>query len=64
MNLLILAYEKPVTLTELSKAIGISTTYIEPIAQRLVDGQLMKKVADKVYTDFIIYTESDRSSSL
>ena len=64
MNLLILAYEKPVTLTELSKAIGISTTYIEPIAQRLVDGQLMKKVADKVYTDFIIYTEADRSSSL
>lgn len=64
MNLLILAYEQPITLTELSKAIGISTTYIEPIAQRLVDGQLMKKVSDKVYTDFIIYTEADRSSSL
>ena len=31
MNLLILAYEKPVTIPELAKAIGISTTYIEQI---------------------------------
>ena len=60
MNLLILAYEQPVTLTELSKAIGISTTYIEPIVERLVDGELMKKVSNKVYTDFIIHTEDER----
>ena len=64
MNLLILAYEQPVTLTELSKAIGISTTYIEPIVERLVDGELMKKVSDKVYTDFIIHTEAERLASL
>ena len=37
MNLLILAYEKPVTIPELAKAIGISTTYIEPIVDKLVD---------------------------
>lgn len=60
MNLLILAYEKPVTVPELADAIGISTTYIEPIVERLVDGELMKQSGDKVYTDFIIYTEQDR----
>ncbi len=60
MNLLILAYEKPVTIPELADAIGISTTYIEPIVERLVDGELMKQAGDKVYTDFIIYTEQDR----
>ena len=64
MNLLILAYEKPVTLSELSKAIGISTAYIEPIIDKLVEGQLMKKYSDKVYTDFIIFSENDRRTNL
>lgn len=64
MNLLILAYEKPLTVPELAKAIGISTTYIEPIVERLVKGELMKAVSDKVYTDFIIYTEADRTANL
>ncbi len=64
MNLLILAYEKPVTLPELADAIGISTAYIEPIVERLVDGDLMKRTGDKVFTDFIIYTEENRLSSL
>ncbi|MBQ9489779.1 MAG: hypothetical protein IJU80_07600, partial [Lachnospiraceae bacterium] len=59
MNLLILAYDKPVTIPELADAIGISTTYIEPIVDRLVNGELMKRVGDKVFTDFIIYTEAD-----
>ena len=59
MNLLILAYEKPVTIPELADAIGISTCYIEPIVERLVNGELMKKTGDKVFTDFIIYTEDD-----
>lgn len=60
MNLLILAYEKPITVSDLAEAIGISTTYIEPIVERLVNGELMKRVGDKVFTDFIIYTEQDR----
>lgn len=59
MNLLILAYDNPVTIPKLADAIGISTTYIEPIVDRLVDGELMKRVGDKVFTDFIIYTEAD-----
>lgn len=61
MNLLILAYEKPVTVTELAKAIGIATAYIEPVIDKLVSGELMKRTGDKVYTDFIIYNPDDRT---
>ncbi len=64
MNLLILAYEKPVTIPELSGAIGISTAYIEPKIDKLVKGELMKRVGDKVYTDFIIYDENDRTANI
>jgi len=59
-NLLILAYDKPVTVTELSKMIGVSAAYVEPVIKRLVDGELMKRMGDgKVYTDFIIYEAGD-----
>ncbi len=64
MNLLILAYEKPVTLPELAGAIGISTAYIEPIVEKLVKGELMKRVGDKVYTDFIIFDENARTANI
>jgi len=54
-NLLILAYDKPITVSELSKAIGIPAAYIEPIVKKLVDGELMVRMdSGKVYTDFII----------
>lgn len=54
-NLLILAYEKPITISELSKAIGIPAAYIEPIVQKLIDGELMVEMnSGKVYSDFII----------
>lgn len=54
-NLLILAYEKPITISELSKAIGIPAVYIEPTVRKLVDGELMVQMdSGKVYTDFII----------
>ena len=32
-NILILAYPKPVTETELAKALGVPTAYVEPIVQ-------------------------------
>lgn len=63
MNLLIIAYEKPVTIPELAKAIGIATAYIEPIVDKLVSGELMKRAADKVYADFIIFNEDDRTAT-
>lgn len=54
-NLLILAYEKPITISDLSKTIGIPAAYIEPIIKRLVDGELMVQTdSGKVYSDFII----------
>ncbi len=60
-NLLILAYEKPITVSNLSKAIGIPTAYIEPIIKKLVDGELMAETASgKVYADFLITKPHDR----
>jgi RNA polymerase sigma-70 factor (ECF subfamily) len=58
-NLLILAYDKPLTETELAKAIGIPTAYIESVIETLVSAELMKRVGNKVYTDFIIYQHDD-----
>ena len=54
-NLLILAYEKPITVSDLSKAIGIPAAYIEPIVKKLVDSEMMKQTdSGRVYTDFLI----------
>ena len=63
-NLLILAYDRPVTLRGLSEALGIAAAYIEPEVDQLVDGELMKRVGDKVYTDFIIFREEDRQATV
>ena len=59
-NLLILAYDKPLTVSELSRAIGIPAAYIEPIIKKLVDGELMTQTeSGKVYSDFIITRPQD-----
>lgn len=59
-NLLVLAYDKPLTILELAKAIGIPTVYIEPIVRKLTDAELMAKTdGGKYYTDFIIYKPED-----
>lgn len=59
-NLLILAYEKPVSAIELSEKIAIPTVYIEPILTKLVNGELMVQTdGGKYYTDFIIYKPTD-----
>ncbi len=59
-NLLMLAYEKPVGITDLSKATGIPAAYIEPIVKKLVDGELMQKTdGGRVYSDFIIRKPQD-----
>lgn len=58
-NLLWLAYAKPIGLEELSKSIGIPAAYVEPLVKKLVDGELMKQVGNKYYTDFIIHTVED-----
>ena len=59
-NLLIIAYDKPFSITELAEAIGIPTVYIEPIVTKLTEGELMVKTeGEKYYTDFIIYKPED-----
>lgn len=64
-NLLILAYKKPLSASELAWAIGIPTVYIEPILARLVEGELMGHTErDRYYTDFILYTHEDYSQRL
>lgn len=61
-NILLIAYDKPMTDTEIARTIGIPTVYIEPIIERLVDEELMVKTeSGKVYTDFIIYQDEDRA---
>ena len=64
MNLLIVAYAKPLTISEIADAIGVSAAYIEPVVKRLVDGQLMRCVANRYYTDFAIATEAERTANL
>lgn len=55
-NLLWLAYEKPVTIEELSRAIGIPAAYVEPAVEKLTGGELMRRTGNKYYTDFMIST--------
>ena len=58
---MILAYEKPITVSDLSKAIGIPAAYIEPVVKKLVDGELMAETASgKVYADFLITKPQDK----
>ena len=64
MNLLIVAYAKPLTISEIADTIGVSAAYIEPVVKRLIDGQLMRCVANRYYTDFAIATEADRTANL
>ena len=59
-NLLILAYDKPLSAADLSRAIGIPTVYVEPILARLTEGELMVHTdGDKYYADFIMYRPED-----
>ncbi len=61
-NVLILAYEKPMTEEELSRAMGVPAAYLEPVVDKLVQGELVKRMpGGKVYTDFILFTEHDRT---
>lgn len=50
-NILVLAYEKPVSLREIADSIGIPCAYLESIVESLVQGELMgRTAAGLVYT--------------
>src|SRR5699024_301296 len=49
---------------EIAKALGVPGTFVEPVVQRLVNGELMRRTdGGRVYTDFILYTEKERKST-
>ena len=54
------AYEKPVTVEEISISTGIPTMYIEDELKRLEYGDAVKKINSKYATDFIIFRLKDR----
>lgn len=55
-NILIIAYEKPLNVVEISKGLGIPAAYVEKAVEDLITGQLMVKQGNRVYTDFLIKT--------
>ena len=59
MNILVLAYEKPLEISQISEKLGIACAYIEPIINNLIKAELMKQKSNKVYTDFIIFNHRD-----
>ena len=63
-NLLIMAYEKPLTIQELTDGLGVPAAFIEEIVQKLVDSQLMAKIGTKVYTNFLITSLQDNLDGL
>ncbi|MGN1346505.1 MAG: RNA polymerase sigma factor [Eubacteriales bacterium] len=59
-NILIVAYDKPLTEVEIAKALGTPAAFIEPVVRHLVDGELMARTdGGKVYSDFIQFTRKD-----
>lgn len=59
-NILWLAYQKPLTIEEISQAIGIPTAYIEPHIRKLTDAELMRQTGTRYYTDFMISAVADQ----
>ena len=53
-NLLILAYEKPITIKEISEKIGVATVFVEEAVDKLLKNELMKKINNRIYTNFLI----------
>jgi RNA polymerase sigma-70 factor (ECF subfamily) len=43
-NILITAYSEPITVSDLSRKIGIPAAYIEPLVQKLIDNELMARI--------------------
>jgi len=58
-NILIVAYEQPLTVQEIAETMGVATAYVESSVEKLVRNELMQKIGNKVYTDFLISTNED-----
>ena len=53
-NILILAYEKPVTIKEISEKMGISSTYVEEAVEKLLSHDFMVKQKNTYFTNFLM----------
>lgn len=59
-NILVLAYEKPISIRDLSAALGIPTPYVEHEVDILVRGEMMGRTpGGLVYTRIFMQTEED-----
>ncbi len=59
-NILVLAYEKPISIRDLSAALAIPTPYVEFEVEKLIDGELLGKTAGGlVYTRIFLRTEEE-----
>lgn len=58
-NILIVAYDHPVSVTDIARSLGIPTPYVETAVEDLVRSELMGKIGSNVFTDFMIVTPKD-----
>ena len=63
-NILLVAYKKPLTVSEIARMLGTPMAFVEEIVNNLVDAQLMKREGQKVATDFIIISLEDQLNAL
>lgn len=63
-NILIVSYEKPMSITEIALTLGIPTAYVESAVADLFAKELMNKIGNKYFTDFMIQTPEGLDESV
>lgn len=58
------AYEKPLTVEEISLATGLPTLYVEDELPRMLDGEAIAKVGNKYATNFIVLRLRDKKAMM
>jgi len=56
-NIMLSAYDKPMTVTELSVELGVAAVYLEDEIGILKKYELIKKIGDKYQTNIVIFTD-------
>ncbi len=57
-NIVLSAYDKPVTITELSVELGVAAVYLEDEIEVLERYEILKKIGDKYQTNIVIFTDA------
>ena len=61
-NLMLSAYDKPMTVTELSVELGVAAVYLEDEIGILEKYELIKKIGDRYQTNIVIFTDEYEKS--